>query len=91
MEIFNTKILTVRYSTACVAGLPDFFDTIYQNGGKYTTLSLIYKMAQKYTGMSVIYSKGHRICQPFPFQGHPKFIHIGIFGLKIYHLANPVV
>jgi hypothetical protein len=26
--------------------------------------------------------------QPFPFQGPPKFTQIGIFGLKIYHLAT---
>jgi hypothetical protein len=29
--------------------------------------------------------------QRFPFQGPPKFIHIGIFGLKINHLATLVV
>jgi hypothetical protein len=27
--------------------------------------------------------------QHFPFQGSPKYIQIGIFGLKINHLANP--
>jgi hypothetical protein len=26
--------------------------------------------------------------RPFPFQGHPKFTQIGIFGLKTYHLAT---
>jgi hypothetical protein len=31
-----------------------------------------------------------RIYQPFPFQGPPKFTPIGIFGLKIYHLATLV-
>jgi hypothetical protein len=31
---------------------------------------------------------GQRICQTFPFQGPPKFTQIGIFGLKIYHLAT---
>jgi hypothetical protein len=30
----------------------------------------------------------HRMCQPFTFQGPPKFTHIGIFGLKVYHLAT---
>jgi hypothetical protein len=29
-----------------------------------------------------------RIYQPFPFQGPQKFTQIGIFGLKIYHLAT---
>jgi hypothetical protein len=28
--------------------------------------------------------------QPFPFQGPPKFILIGIFGLKKHHLATLV-
>jgi hypothetical protein len=27
--------------------------------------------------------------QPFPLQGPPKFAQIGIFGMKIYHLATP--
>jgi hypothetical protein len=31
---------------------------------------------------------GRRICQPFPFQGPPKFTQIVIFVLKIYHLAT---
>jgi hypothetical protein len=30
-------------------GLPDFFDKMYQNGGKYTKLPLNYQMAIKYT------------------------------------------
>jgi hypothetical protein len=30
---------------------------------------------------------GHRIYQPFQFQGSTNFSQIGIFGLKIYHLA----
>jgi hypothetical protein len=29
-------------------------------------------------------------CQPFPFQGPPKFTQIGIVGLKRYHLATLV-
>jgi hypothetical protein len=33
--------------------LPDFFDTIYQNGGKYTKLPQLYEMYQ----MAVKYSK----------------------------------
>jgi hypothetical protein len=38
--------------------------------------------------MSVINPNGHRIYKPFPFRGPPKFTQIGIFGLKIYHLAS---
>jgi hypothetical protein len=31
------------------------------------------------------------MCQPFPFQGPPKFTQIGIFGLKKCHLATLTV
>jgi hypothetical protein len=31
---------------------------------------------------------GHIIFQPLPFPGPPKFTQIGIFGIKIYHLAT---
>jgi hypothetical protein len=31
---------------------------------------------------------GHKIYQHFPILGPPKFIQIGIFGLKINHLAT---
>jgi hypothetical protein len=40
---------------------------------------------------------GLKICQiatkytgTFPFQGPPKYTQIGIFGMKIYHLATLV-
>jgi hypothetical protein len=33
---------------------------------------------------------GNEFTKHFSFQGRPKFAQIGIFGLKIYHLANPV-
>jgi hypothetical protein len=40
--------------------------------------------------MAVIYSKWPKnIPNLFPFQCPPKFTQIGIFGLKIYHLATP--
>jgi hypothetical protein len=32
--------------------------------------------------------KGQRKYQPFPLQGPQKFTEIGIFSLKIYHLAT---
>jgi hypothetical protein len=40
--------------------------------------------------MAIKIPKDHIINQPFQFQGPPKFtqIEIGIFGLKIYHLAT---
>jgi hypothetical protein len=49
---------------------------MYGNGGKYTKLPLH------------ILPNGHRVYQPFSFRGPPKFTQIGIFGLKIYHLAT---
>jgi hypothetical protein len=71
------------------AGLPDFFDGIYQNGGKYTKLPLNSQMARKYTKWPCyIISHGQKIYQNFPFQGPPKFTPIWIFGFKIYHLAT---
>jgi hypothetical protein len=33
---------------------------------------------------------GHKIYQLFPVQGPPKFTQIGIFGMKINHLATLV-
>jgi hypothetical protein len=38
--------------------------------------------------MTVIYPNGHKIYKNFPFYGLPTFIQMGIFGLKIYHLAT---
>jgi hypothetical protein len=40
--------------------------------------------------MVVNIPNGHKIYQHFPFQGPPKFIQIGIFGLKINHLATVI-
>jgi hypothetical protein len=41
--------------------------------------------------MAVYILNGHKIYQHFPFQGPPKFTKIGIFGLKINHLATLVI
>jgi hypothetical protein len=38
--------------------------------------------------MRVVFKKGHKICQHFPFQDHPKFTQNWDFGLKINHLAT---
>jgi hypothetical protein len=36
-----------------------------------------------------VYSpNGYRISHPFALQGPPKFTRLGIFGLKIHHLAT---
>jgi hypothetical protein len=50
----------------------------------------IYQMALKYTNWPQIRPNVHKIYQLLPLQGPPKFIQIGIFGLKIYHLATLV-
>jgi hypothetical protein len=55
--------------------LPDFSDTIYQNGEKYT------KWPKN------IYN-GRKIDQDFPLQDSPKFTPIKIFGSKTNHLAT---
>jgi hypothetical protein len=38
--------------------------------------------------MAVNRPNGHEIYQDFPLQDPPKFIQIGIFGLKTNHLAT---
>jgi hypothetical protein len=59
-------------------GLPDFScHNIPKWGKKYQT-------AMKYTKYV---PNGHRILQPFPFPGLPKFTQMGIFALKTNHLA----
>jgi hypothetical protein len=65
-----------------------FLVKIYQNREKYTKLSLNYQMAIKYTKWAKSIPNGHKRYQHFPVQGPPKFAQIGIFGLKINHLAT---
>jgi hypothetical protein len=38
--------------------------------------------------MAVNIPNGHKIHQHFPFQDSPKYSQIGIFGMKINHLAT---
>jgi predicted secreted protein len=45
-------------------------------------------MATKYTKWQLNRPKGHKIYQHLPLQDPPKFTQIGIFGLKIWHLAT---
>jgi hypothetical protein len=73
---------------ASAQGCQILLDIIYQNRGKYTKSPLHYHMAIKCTKLSWYIPNGHRIYQPFAFQGPPKFSQIGIFGMKIYHLAT---
>jgi hypothetical protein len=49
----------------------------------------IYQMSTKYTKWPEIGLNGPKIYQHFPMQNLPKFTQIGIFGLKICHLATP--
>jgi hypothetical protein len=37
--------------------------------------------------MAIVFPKGRKMYQQFPFQGPLKFTKVGIFGLKMYHLA----
>jgi hypothetical protein len=57
---------------------------MYQNGRK------IYQMAIKYTKWQLNRPNGHKIYQHLSLQDTAKFTQIGIFGLKIYHVATTV-
>jgi hypothetical protein len=50
----------------------------------------IERMASKYTEWPQNIPNGHKMYQHFPLQDPPKYTKIGIFGLKIYYLANLV-
>jgi hypothetical protein len=56
------------------------------NGKKYTK----WPQLCTYTKRPQIVPNGHKIYQHFPFKGPPKYTKIGIFGLKINHLATLV-
>jgi hypothetical protein len=60
-----------------------FLGTTYQNGDKYTKLPHNIP-----NGLNI--PIGLKIYQHLPFQVPPTFTQIGIFGLKIYHLATLV-
>jgi hypothetical protein len=81
----GTKILVLRL---CDQGCQIFLDTGYQNRGKDTKLPLNYQIAKNIPNGR---NKIQRIYQPFPFQGAQTFTQIGIFGLKINHLATLLV
>jgi hypothetical protein len=87
--ILSPEHLSTLTGFSGTLGCQIFMDTINQNGGKYTKLPLNYQTVIKYVPIPNI-PNGHRICQPVSLQGPPKFTAIGIFGLKIYHLATLV-
>jgi hypothetical protein len=55
-----------------------------------TKMGKICQMTTNCTKLPEIIPNGHKIYQHFPSQGFPKFTQIGIFGLKINHLATLV-
>jgi hypothetical protein len=82
-------------------GLPDFSwyniptrRKIYQITTKYSKWpqtmpnnNKIFQMATNYTKWTKNLPDGYRIYQHLLLQDHPKFTLMGIFGLKINHLA----
>jgi hypothetical protein len=62
----------------------------YQNGKYILNDYKIYQMAIKYTKWPKNTRNGRKIFQHFTFRDPPKYTQIGIFGMKIYHLATPL-
>jgi hypothetical protein len=54
----------------------------------YTKSKLTLKMTKKYSNSRKIGQMSIKYNQHLPLQYPPKFIQIGICGLKIYHLAT---
>jgi hypothetical protein len=86
---------TVSYPTSkdkdvCtyIPGLPDFSWHNMPKRGKWYHIATTLPNGRKIHELAVLYSKWTKIFQPFPIQGPPKFTQIGIFSLKIYHLAT---
>jgi hypothetical protein len=52
------------------------------------TTNYFYQTAIYYTKWPQNIPNGHKTYQHFPFTGPPKFTQIGIFALKINHLAT---
>jgi hypothetical protein len=57
--------------------------TLYQMGINYTKRPYVIPNDHK-----LQIPNGRKIYQHFPFQGSPKYTQIGIFGLKLNHLAT---
>jgi hypothetical protein len=83
----QAHLVTLSGNTGPLQGCQIFLDTIYQNGGKCTTLSLNCQMASKQTKLQSNIPNGHKIYYiTVPFQGPPQFTQIGIFLFR-NHLA----
>jgi hypothetical protein len=65
-----------------------FFGPIIPNWEKYTKWPQTIPNGHKLYQTAVSIPNGHKIYQHFPFEGHPKFNLIAIFGLEINHLAT---
>jgi hypothetical protein len=53
--------------------------------------NFLYQTAKNYTKRPWTIPNGHKTHQHCLFQGLTKFTQIGIFGIKINHLATPVI
>jgi hypothetical protein len=82
---FRPRKMKLLFSASLDQGCQIFLREIYQ-----MTIKNI-KLPQNIpNGRKVHKPNGHKIYQHLLLQGHPKFTQIGIFGMKIYHLATPV-
>jgi hypothetical protein len=68
-------------------GCQIFLGTKYQNRKNRPKRENTYQMAITSTKWPQNIPNGHIICQHLPLQNPTKFTQIGIFGVKIYHLA----
>jgi hypothetical protein len=71
-------------------GCQIFLDTLYQNGEKYTKIATKLPNGHKLYQISIIciFQMAIEYTNLFPHQCPRRFSEIGIFGLKIHHLAT---
>jgi hypothetical protein len=76
-------------SHCSLSGLPDVsWYMIPKQEKNVPNEQKIYQMVTEYPLSPLNTTDGHKIQQHFPIYGTPKFTEIGIFGLKINHLAT---
>jgi hypothetical protein len=76
-------------SFSCLSrGCQIFLGTTYQKGKNVPNGHKIYQMAIKYLKWTLNVRNGHKIYQHCPFPRSQTFTLIGIFVMKIYHLAT---
>jgi hypothetical protein len=71
-------------------GCQIFVSTLNQSGEKYTKLTTKYTIRPLNTPNGLNIPNGNKIYRNTPFQGLQNYTRIGIFGLKICHLATPI-